>query len=197
MEVYELVCDEVVQVSTPEVAELTKLLENIFRSVNIALVNELSMLCDRMDIDIWEVVDAAATKPYGFMSFKPGPGMGGHCLPVDPFYLAWRAREFDQPTHFVELAGEVNARMPYFCVEKIARALNEQGKALNGSKVAIVGVSYKPGVGDVRESPALKIIELLRAQGAEVSYHDDYVPGAAGAMASSASRSRTWTARRW
>jgi UDP-N-acetyl-D-glucosamine dehydrogenase len=176
VELYETVCDEVVQVSTPEVAELTKLLENIFRSVNIALVNELSMLCDRMDIDIWEVVDAAATKPYGFMSFKPGPGMGGHCLPVDPFYLAWRAREFDQPTHFVELAGEVNARMPYFCVEKIARALNEQGKALNGSKVAIVGVSYKPGVGDVRESPALKIIELLRAQGAEVSYHDDYVP---------------------
>ncbi len=174
--VYELVCDEVVAVSTPEVAELTKLLENVFRSVNIALVNELSMLSDRMDIDIWEVVDAAATKPYGFMSFKPGPGMGGHCLPVDPFYLSWRAREFDQPTHFIELAGEVNARMPYFCVEKITRALNEQGKALNGAKVAIVGVSYKPGVGDVRESPALKIIALLRAQGAEVSYHDDHVP---------------------
>lgn len=174
--VYELVCDEIVAVSTPEVAEMTKLLENVFRSVNIALVNELSMLCDRMDIDIWEVVDAAATKPYGFMSFKPGPGMGGHCLPVDPFYLSWRAREFDQPTHFIELAGEVNARMPYFCVEKIVRSLNEQGKALNGSKVAIVGVSYKPGVGDVRESPALKIIELLRSQGAEVSYHDDYVP---------------------
>jgi UDP-N-acetyl-D-glucosamine dehydrogenase len=174
--VYELVCDEVVPVSNPEVAELTKLLENIFRSVNIALVNELSMLCDRMGIDIWEVVDAAATKPYGFMSFKPGPGMGGHCLPVDPFYLSWRAREFDQPTHFVELAGEVNSRMPYFCVEKIAAALNERGKAVNGAKIALVGVSYKPGVGDVRESPALKIIELLRAQGADVVYHDDYVP---------------------
>jgi UDP-N-acetyl-D-glucosamine dehydrogenase len=174
--VYELVCDEVVPVSTPEVAELTKLLENVFRSVNIALVNELSMLCDRMDIDIWEVVEAAATKPYGFMSFKPGPGMGGHCLPVDPFYLSWRAREFDQPTHFIELAGEVNARMPYFCVEKIATALNERGKAVKGAKVALVGVSYKPGVGDVRESPALKIIELLRAQGADVSYHDDHVP---------------------
>jgi UDP-N-acetyl-D-glucosamine dehydrogenase len=174
--VYELVCDEVVPVSTPEVAELTKLLENVFRSVNIALVNELSMLCDRMDIDIWEVVEAAATKPYGFMSFKPGPGMGGHCLPVDPFYLAWRAREFDQPTHFIELAGEVNSRMPYFCVEKIATALNERGKSVKGSRVAIVGVSYKPGVGDVRESPALKIIELLRAQGADVTYHDEHVP---------------------
>jgi UDP-N-acetyl-D-glucosamine dehydrogenase len=173
---YELVCDEVVEVSTPEVAELTKLLENIFRSVNIALVNELAILCDRMGIDVWEVVDAAATKPYGFMSFKPGPGMGGHCLPVDPFYLAWRAREFDTQTEFVELAGEVNQRMPYFCVERIARALNEQTKPVKGSRVAIVGVSYKPGVGDLRESPALRIIRLLRAQGAEVSYYDEYVP---------------------
>jgi UDP-N-acetyl-D-glucosamine dehydrogenase len=176
VELYELVCDDVVQVSTPEVAELTKLLENIFRSVNIALVNELAILCDRMGIDVWEVVDAAATKPYGFMSFKPGPGMGGHCLPVDPFYLAWRAREFDTQTEFVELAGEVNQRMPYFCVERIARALNEQTKPVKGSRVAIVGVSYKPGVGDLRESPALRIIRLLRAQGAEVSYYDEYVP---------------------
>jgi UDP-N-acetyl-D-glucosamine dehydrogenase len=173
---YETICDRVVPVSTPEVAELTKLLENVFRSVNIALVNELAMLCDRMDIDVWEVVEAAATKPYGFMSFKPGPGMGGHCLPVDPFYLAWRAREFDQRTEFIELAGEVNSRMPYFCVEKIGRALNEQAKPINGSRIAILGVSYKPGVGDVRESPALKILRLLGEQGAQLAYHDDYVP---------------------
>ena len=176
MALYELVCDEVVAVSTPEVAELTKLLENVFRSVNIALVNELSMLADRMGIDIWEVVDAAASKPYGFMSFKPGPGMGGHCLPVDPFYLAWRARQFDQATHFIELAGEVNQRMPYFCVEKIASALNDRSKSVKGSKIAILGVSYKPGVGDIRESPALKIMDLLREQGAELSYHDNFVP---------------------
>jgi UDP-N-acetyl-D-glucosamine dehydrogenase len=174
--VYEEVCDNVVAVSTPESAELTKLLENIFRSVNIALVNELAMLCDRMGIDVWEVVDAAATKPYGFMSFKPGPGMGGHCLPVDPFYLAWRAREFDMQTEFVELAGEVNQNMPYFCVERITRALNDQLKPVKGSRVALVGVSYKPGVGDLRESPALRILRLLREQGAEVSYHDDFVP---------------------
>jgi UDP-N-acetyl-D-glucosamine dehydrogenase len=173
---YELVCDEVILVSTPEAAELTKLLENVFRSVNIALVNELAILCDRMGVDVWEVVDAAATKPYGFMSFKPGPGMGGHCLPVDPFYLAWRAREFDQPTEFIELAGEVNMRMPYFCVEKIGRALNEHAKPVNGSRVAIVGVSYKGGVGDLRESPGLKIMRLLTDQRAEVVYHDDFVP---------------------
>jgi UDP-N-acetyl-D-glucosamine dehydrogenase len=175
VELYELVCDDVVPVTTPESAELTKLLENIFRSVNIALVNELAILCDRMGIDVWEVVDAAATKPYGFMSFKPGPGMGGHCLPVDPFYLAWRAREFDMQTEFVELAGEVNQRMPYFCVERIARALNDQAKPVKGSRVAIVGVSYKPGMGDLRESPALKIMRLLREQGAELSYHDEHI----------------------
>jgi UDP-N-acetyl-D-glucosamine dehydrogenase len=173
---YEEICESVVPVSTPESAELTKLLENIFRSVNIALVNELAILCDRMDIDVWEVVEAAATKPYGFMSFKPGPGMGGHCLPVDPFYLAWRAREFDMQTEFVELAGEVNQNMPYFCVERISRALNEQMKPVKGSRIAIVGVSYKPGVGDLRESPALRILRLLREQGADVSYHDDFVP---------------------
>jgi UDP-N-acetyl-D-glucosamine dehydrogenase len=176
VELYELVCDEVVPVSGPEEAELTKLLENVFRSVNIALVNELAILCDRMGIDVWEVVEAAATKPYGFMSFKPGPGMGGHCLPVDPFYLAWRAREFDMQTEFIELAGEVNQRMPYFCVERIGRALNDQAKPVKGSRIAIVGVSYKPGVGDMRETPALRIMRLLREQGAELSYHDDYVP---------------------
>jgi UDP-N-acetyl-D-glucosamine dehydrogenase len=173
---YELVCDNVITVSTPEVAELTKLLENVFRSVNIALVNELAILCDAMDIDVWEVVEAAATKPYGFMSFKPGPGMGGHCLPVDPFYLAWRAREFDQQTEFIELAGEVNQRMPYFCVEKIAHALNDHAKPIKGSRVALIGVSYKPGVGDLRESPALRIMRILREQGADLVYNDDHVP---------------------
>jgi UDP-N-acetyl-D-glucosamine dehydrogenase len=173
---YEEVCDEIVPLSTPEAAELTKLLENVFRSVNIALVNELAMLCDRMGIDVWEVVEAAASKPYGFMSFKPGPGMGGHCLPVDPFYLAWRAREFDQPTEFIELAGEVNMAMPYFCAEKIARALNEHEKAVRGSRVCILGVSYKPGVGDLRESPALKIMRLLRERGGRLVYHDEFVP---------------------
>jgi UDP-N-acetyl-D-glucosamine dehydrogenase len=176
VELYELVCDEIVTVTTPEVAELTKLLENVFRSVNIALVNELAMLCDRMDIDVWEVVEAAATKPYGFMSFKPGPGMGGHCLPVDPFYLAWRAREFDQSTEFIELAGEVNQKMPYFCVEKISRALNDHAKPVKGSRVAIIGISYKPGVGDLRESPALRIMRILRERGADLVYNDDFVP---------------------
>jgi len=173
---YRTFCERVVPVSSLEVAELTKLLENIFRSVNIALVNELAILCDRMGIDIWEVVDAASTKPYGFMRFEPGPGMGGHCLPVDPFYLAWRAREFDLQTEFVELAGEVNQRMPYFCVERIARALNDHGKPIRGSRILIIGVSYKAGVGDLRESPALKIMRILRDRGAELAYHDDFVP---------------------
>jgi UDP-N-acetyl-D-glucosamine dehydrogenase len=173
---YEQVCDRVLPLSSLESAELAKLLENIFRSVNIALVNELAILCDRMEIDVWEVVEAAATKPYGFMRFDPGPGMGGHCLPVDPFYLAWRAREFDTATEFIELAGEVNQRMPYFCVEKLTRALNDHAKPVRGSRVAIVGVAYKPGVGDLRESPALKIMQLLAAQGAELAYHDEHVP---------------------
>jgi len=176
VELYERVCDTVVRVSGPEVAELTKLLENIFRSVNIALVNELAMLTDRMAIDIWEVVDAASTKPYGFMRFDPGPGMGGHCLPVDPFYLSWRAREFDMTTEFIELAGRVNQQMPYHCVARIERALNDQGKAVRGAKVALLGVAYKAGVGDMRESPALKIIALLRALGADLHYHDEFVP---------------------
>jgi len=178
-ELYGLICDHLVPVSTPEAAELTKLLENIFRSVNIALVNELAMLTDRMGIDIWEVVEAAATKPYGFMRFEPGPGMGGHCLPVDPFYLSWRAREFDMSTEFIELAGKVNQQMPYHCAAKVQRALNQAGLPLKGARVAVLGVSYKPGVGDIRESPALKIISLLRAQGAQVSYHDPHVPSLA------------------
>jgi len=173
---YREVCDEIVRVSSPEAAELTKLLENIFRSVNIAMVNEIAMLTDRMGIDIWEVIDAAATKPYGFMRFEPGPGMGGHCLPVDPFYLAWRAREFDTQTEFIELAGEVNQAMPHYCVERITRALNEHSKAVRGSRIVIFGVSYKAGVGDLRESPALKIMKLLRERGAELVYCDEFVP---------------------
>ena len=172
---YSTVCDEIVEVSSPEPAELAKLLENVFRSVNIALVNELAMLCDRMGIDIWEVVDAASTKPYGFMRFEPGPGMGGHCLPVDPFYLSWKAREYGQPTEFIELAGEVNQRMPEFCVARIARALNDQAKPVRGSRIAVIGASYKAGVGDLRESPAVTIMRILAEQGADVVYHDDYV----------------------
>ena len=176
IELYEQVCDNIIRVSTPEAAELSKLLENIFRSVNIALVNEMAMLADRMGIDIWEVVDAAATKPYGFMRFDPGPGMGGHCLPVDPFYLSWRAREFDMTAEFIELAGKVNQNMPYHCVARIERVLNDAAKAVRGSRIAIFGVSYKAGVGDLRESPALKIIEVLRGLGADIVYHDPHVP---------------------
>jgi UDP-N-acetyl-D-glucosamine dehydrogenase len=175
-ELYGIVCNELVRVTSPEAAELTKLLENIFRAVNIALVNELAMLTDRMGIDIWEVVDAAATKPYGFMRFEPGPGMGGHCMPVDPFYLSWRAREFDMATEFIELAGKVNQQMPYHCAAKVQRALNEAGLPVKGARVAVLGVSYKPGVGDTRESPALKIISLLKELGAEIRYHDAHVP---------------------
>jgi UDP-N-acetyl-D-glucosamine dehydrogenase len=175
-ELYSRVCDEVVRVSTPEAAEMTKLLENIFRSVNIALVNEMAMLADRMGIDIWEVVDAASTKPYGFMRFDPGPGMGGHCLPVDPFYLTWRAREFHFATEFIELAGKINQQMPHHCVERIERALNDASKPVRASRIVILGVSYKGGVGDIRESPALRIMEELAARGAELAYHDPYVP---------------------
>jgi UDP-N-acetyl-D-glucosamine dehydrogenase len=175
--VYRSAVDEVVEVSSPEAAELTKLLENIFRSVNIALVNELARLCSRMKIDIWEVVDAAATKPFGFMSFRPGPGLGGHCIPIDPFYLTWKAREYDFTTEFIELAGKVNQSMPYYCRSLISQALNHgAGKSLAGSKMLVLGVSYKPDIGDMRESPALKIIELIRNAGADVSYHDPFVP---------------------
>ena len=176
-ELYESAVDEVVRVSSPEAAELTKLLENIFRSVNIALVNELARLCGRMQIDVWEVIDAAATKPFGFMSFKPGPGLGGHCIPIDPFYLTWKAREYDFTTEFIELAGKVNQSMPYYCRSLISQALNHgAGKSLAGSNMLVLGVSYKPDIGDMRESPALKIIELIRNAGANVSYHDPFVP---------------------
>ena len=163
-------------VSSPRAAEMTKLLENIFRSVNIALVNEMAMLCDKMNIDIWEVIDAAATKPFGFMPFRPGPGLGGHCIPIDPFYLTWKAREFEFHTEFIELAGKINSHMPDFCVGKLSRALNSRRKPLNGSRVLVIGVAYKPDVNDMRESPALKVIELLMNEGAEVSYHDPHVP---------------------
>jgi UDP-N-acetyl-D-glucosamine dehydrogenase len=176
LETYSLVCDELVPVSTTEVAEMAKLLENIFRAVNIALVNELAMLADRMDIDIYEVVDAASTKPYGFMRFDPGPGMGGHCLPVDPFYLSWKAREHEVTTEFIELAGKVNQTTPHFCVEKIERALNDLTLPVRGSRVLLLGVSYKTGIGDIRESPALKILKGLHDLGADVRYHDPYVP---------------------
>jgi UDP-N-acetyl-D-glucosamine dehydrogenase len=175
-ELYGIVCEEIVRVGSPEAAELTKLLENIFRAVNIALVNELAMLTDRMGIDIWEVIAAASTKPYGFMRFEPGPGMGGHGLPVDPFYLSWRAREFDMSTEFIELAGKINQQMPYHCVAKLQRTLNDRGQAVRGARIAVLGVSYKPNVGDIRESPALKIVGLLEELGADVVYHDAYVP---------------------
>ena len=174
LEVYGPALDNVVPVSTPEVAEMTKLLENIFRSVNIALMNELAMLCDRMKIDVWEVIDAAASKPFGFMKFQPGPGLGGHCIPIDPFYLSWKAREFDFWTEFIELAGKVNENMPYFCVEKLHRALNTRQKSLNGAKLLVLGVAYKADIDDLRESPALKVIRLLRAHGADVDYHDPF-----------------------
>ena len=173
---YRQICDTVEVLSSPETAELAKLLENIFRSVNIALVNEIAQLFDRLDIDVWEVVDAAATKPFGFMRFDPGPGMGGHCLPVDPFYLAFKAREHDFYPEFVELAGKVNQAQPEFCVRRIERSLNEAGKPVKGSRILILGASYKPGIGDTRESPALRIIALLRDLGAEISYHDPFVP---------------------
>jgi UDP-N-acetyl-D-glucosamine dehydrogenase len=165
------------RVSSPEAAELTKLLENIFRSVNIALVNELAQLCDRMGIDVWEVVDAASTKPFGFMRFEPGPGLGGHCIPVDPFYLTWKAREYDFTTEFIELAGRINENMPYHCRSLISQALNHgKRRSLSGSRVLLLGVAYKSDVSDIRESPALKLIRLLRNAGADVAYHDPHVP---------------------
>jgi UDP-N-acetyl-D-glucosamine dehydrogenase len=173
---YSRICDEVVVLTTPEAAELSKLLENIFRSVNIALVNELAQLCDRLGIDVWEVVDAASTKPFGFMRFDPGPGMGGHCLPVDPFYLAFKAREHDFYPEFIELAGKINQTQPAFCVGRIARALNEAGKPVKDSKILLLGLSYKAGVGDIRESPALTIAKQLVDLGGDVSYHDPHVP---------------------
>jgi UDP-N-acetyl-D-glucosamine dehydrogenase len=176
-ELYRSAVETVVPLSSPEAAELTKLLENIFRAVNIALVNELAQLCERMDIDVWEIVEAAETKPFGFMSFKPGPGLGGHCIPIDPFYLTWKAREYDFYTEFIELAGKVNANMPYFCRSLISQALNHGAqKSVKGSRILVLGVSYKADIDDVRESPAEKIIQLLNKAGADVAYHDPHVP---------------------
>jgi UDP-N-acetyl-D-glucosamine dehydrogenase len=175
--VYRTAIDTVHEVSAPESAELTKLLENIYRSVNIALVNELAQLCDRMGIDVWEVVEAAATKPFGFQSFQPGPGLGGHCIPIDPYYLSWKAREYDFSARFIDLAGEVNNNMPYFCRSVISQALNHGAqRSVSGSKILILGVAYKADIGDMRETPAEKLIELLKTAGADVSYHDPHVP---------------------
>lgn len=165
----------VIPVSSPKIAEMSKVFENTFRAVNIALVNELALLCDRMGINVWEVLDAAATKPFGIQIFQPGPGVGGHCIPLDPFYLSWKAREYDFSTRFIELAGEINLGMPYVVVDRVARALNDQGKALKGSRVLLMGVAYKEDINDERESPALKVFELLEARGAIVSYFDPYV----------------------
>ncbi len=173
---YASIFNRTVPVSSPAAAEMTKLLENIYRCVNIALVNELKQLCERMGIDIFEVIDAAKTKPFGFQAFYPGPGLGGHCIPIDPFYLSWKAKQFDFRTRFIELAGEINTRMPYYVVERTADALNGQRKPLNGSKVLVLGVAYKRDVDDLRESPALTILTLLQKRGALVDYHDPYFP---------------------
>ncbi len=173
---YGAIFRRVVSVSSPAVAEMTKLLENIYRCVNIAMVNELKQLCMRMGIDIHEVIDAAKTKPFGFQAFYPGPGLGGHCIPIDPFYLSWKAKQFDFHTRFIELAGEVNSAMPYFVIEQIAAGLNEQSKAIKGSKLLVLGLAYKRDIDDLRESPSLTIIELLREKGANVAYNDPYFP---------------------
>ena len=173
---YSAIFHTVVPVSTPAVAEMTKLLENIYRCVNIALVNELKPLCMRMGIDIYEVIDAAKTKPFGFHAFYPGPGLGGHCIPIDPFYLSSKAKEFDFRTRFIELAGEINTAMPYFVLDRIGSALNERSKAIKGSKVLVLGLAYKRDIDDLRESPSLTVIELQREKGAVVSYNDPYFP---------------------
>jgi UDP-N-acetyl-D-glucosamine dehydrogenase len=173
---YDSVIVETVPVSSSQAAEATKLLENIFRSVNIALVNEMKMILDRMGIDIWEVIAAASTKPFGYMPFYPGPGLGGHCIPIDPFYLTWKAKEYDMPTRFIELAGEINTNMPYWVVNKIVAALNQKDKSLKGAKILILGAAYKKDIDDMRESPTLKLIEILEEKGALIDYNDPYIP---------------------
>lgn len=173
---YNKIIVKTIPVSSPKVAESAKLLENIYRSVNIALVNELKMVFDRMDINVWEVIDAAKTKPFGFHAFYPGPGLGGHCIPIDPFYLTWKAHEYDINTRFIELAGDVNTSMPYYVVERVFEALNKNKKPLNGSKTLILGAAYKKNIDDMRESPTLKLIEILRSKGAEVDYNDPFIP---------------------
>ena len=176
MELYAQIFHTVVPVSSVEAAEASKLLENIFRGVNIALVNEMKLLFDRMGIDVWEVIEASSTKPFGFMPFYPGPGLGGHCIPIDPFYLTWKAREYDFSTRFIELAGEINTGMPYFVMRKTVDALNSRGKSINGARVLVLGVAYKKDVDDIRESPGVKIITLLQEKGARAAYHDPYIP---------------------
>jgi UDP-N-acetyl-D-glucosamine dehydrogenase len=173
---YAQALDKVVRVSSTEVAEMTKLLENTFRMINIGLVNELAMMCDRMGVDVWEVIDAAATKPFGFMKFQPGPGLGGHCIPIDPLYLSWKMKAFQYSARFIDLASEINTGMPRFVVGKVQDALNNAGKPLKGSRILILGVAYKPDIDDLRESPALDVIHLLQKKGAEVKYHDPYIP---------------------
>jgi UDP-N-acetyl-D-glucosamine dehydrogenase len=173
---YEQTMDTVVRVSTAEVAEMAKLLENTFRMINIGMVNELAIMCDRMGVDVWEVIDAAATKPFGFMKFSPGPGLGGHCIPIDPLYLSWKMKAFNYNARFIELASDVNTNMPRFAVSKVVDALNTVGKSVNGSNVLVLGVAYKPDIDDLRESPALDVIHLLQQKGAKVSYHDPYIP---------------------
>ena len=184
--------DRVVEMSSPDAAEMAKLLENTFRNVNIAFVNQLALLCERMGLDVWEVIDAAATKPFGFMSFTPGPGVGGHCIPVDPYYLAWRAREFEFTERFIELAGDINLAMPRHVVDLVAEALNDRGKALKGSRVGVLGVAFKPDVQDPRNSPAGAILPLLAERGAELRYHDPLVPRSATTPGSS-TRASGWT----
>jgi UDP-N-acetyl-D-glucosamine dehydrogenase len=173
---YATCIEQIVPVSSPESAELVKLLENTFRSVNIGLVNEMAIVSDKLGVDVWEVIDAAATKPFGFMKFTPGPGIGGHCIPLDPHYLAWKMRTLNYKTRFIDLASEINTQMPAFVVEKVAHALNGERKPVNGSNVLVLGVAYKRDIEDVRESPALDVIRLLQGQGANVSFHDPHVP---------------------
>ena len=172
---YSSVIDKVVPVSTTEAAELVKLLENTFRSVNIGLVIEMAIVCDKLGVDVWEVIEAAGTKPFGFMKFTPGPGIGGHCIPLDPHYLAWKMRTLNYKTRFIDLASEINSQMPAYVVEKVAQALNEERKAVNGSRVLIIGVAYKPNIDDIRESPALDVMRLLEQQGADVVFHDPHI----------------------
>mgnify|MGYP001581366805 CR=1 FL=1 len=173
---YSKIVDRVVELDSTRAAEMTKLLENIYRAVNIALVNELKMLCDRMGIDIWQVIDASKTKPFGFQAFYPGPGLGGHCIPIDPFYLTWKAREYDFSTRFIELAGEINANMPYYVVTKVMEALNDRSRALKGSKILVLGIAYKKDVDDLRESPSLELIRILKEKGASVEFNDPFIP---------------------
>ena len=173
---YDKVIVETVPVSCSQAAEATKLLENIFRSVNIALVNEMKMILDKMGIDVWEVINAAKTKPFGFMPFYPGPGLGGHCIPIDPFYLTWKAREYEMNTRFIELAGEMNTSMPFYVVNKLMDALNDHRKSVNGSKILVLGLAYKKNIDDLRESPSLKLMEIITDKGGQVDYHDPYIP---------------------